>query len=572
MTEPAPSSTSLTPARWLWDFLLLAGFAGLFFFLPVPTLPLRGEETRRAQAAREMVETGVWLYPQQQRQLYLTKPPLLYWLIASVAEVRGKFDRWTVRLPSVVATALVMLLLYVYGRCTVSRLVGWCAALSYGTTASILDKGVSAEIEAVFILFIAGSLLVWHLGYVRCWPPLATWVLGYLLAALGMLTKGLQAPCYFAGAVTVYLAWRRDWRFLLHWSHAVGLVLFALVVGAWLVPCAQQVGLAPVLHTFTGDTVSRIFTLQGFLAHLARYPLETFANLLPWSVVLAWYTVPACRRELGRWPEAAAFALVCVAVAFPTCWLPVGAQPRYFTPLYPSLAVLMAVVLDAVARSEAGSALRRSWRLALLSAAGIMLLAGFALVIARFGPYAARLRVLPGGLVMGYLVAGAAAAVLLLRWRGDHGVRPVALGVALIALFFGVTHAAVIVPVEAEILTDLAGPVAAVHAQLPPGHRLVSLERLYHGFTFHYPEPIPVCLVESQPPSEVAAPTWFCIDAGKGGSGLKLPFAWETVTVVSLDRLRKDAALAQRTVVVGRWLPREADTHPVSVRETAAKY
>ncbi len=66
------------------------------------------------------------------------------------------------------------------------------------------------------------------------------WSAGYALAALGALTKGLQAPVYFIAATSIFLAVRRNWRWLLSAGHALGLAVFAGIVGAWLVPFAQE--------------------------------------------------------------------------------------------------------------------------------------------------------------------------------------------------------------------------------------------------------------------------------------------------------------------------------------------
>ena len=92
------------------------------------------------------------------------------------------------------------------------------------------------ESEAVFTLLVAASLLLWHLAYTKRWPPLATWSLGFGFAALAALVKGPQAPIYFVAITTVYLLLRRDWRYLVSWQTAVGLVVSVAIVAAWQIP------------------------------------------------------------------------------------------------------------------------------------------------------------------------------------------------------------------------------------------------------------------------------------------------------------------------------------------------
>ena len=48
---------------------------------------------------------GEWLYPEFNGEYLPPKPPLLYWLGATIAGITGRADEWAVRLPSVLAAA-----------------------------------------------------------------------------------------------------------------------------------------------------------------------------------------------------------------------------------------------------------------------------------------------------------------------------------------------------------------------------------------------------------------------------------------------------------------------------------
>ena len=89
-------------------FLLWAGI-----YLPgLGTLELKGEEPRRSLPAIAMLDTGNWLVPQLNGKPYLSKPPLVNWLIAASMHVTGRRDEYAARLPSVLA----MLALFLPGR------------------------------------------------------------------------------------------------------------------------------------------------------------------------------------------------------------------------------------------------------------------------------------------------------------------------------------------------------------------------------------------------------------------------------------------------------------------------
>ena len=149
----------------------------------------------------------------------------------------------------------------------------------------MLQIGRLGESEAMFALFVGASLLLWHLGYVRGWRPLAVWSIGFACTAIGALVKGPQAPVYFGAIIGIYLLVRRDWRYLLQWQTVAGALLFATIVAAWQIPFYRATDLSAVVATWTGLAGDRIH-LTGVLSHAVTYPLETFACLLPWSPVL----------------------------------------------------------------------------------------------------------------------------------------------------------------------------------------------------------------------------------------------------------------------------------------------
>src|SRR5262249_17746087 len=160
-----------------------------------------GEESRWAQVAREMMQTGDWVVPRQQGMPLLSRPPMHSWLIALAASVRMKMDAVAVRLPALLAILLTTLLVYFYSRQFLDRLGALAAGCAFATFPEVLHLGRYAESEACFALFVSAPLLLWHWGYSRDSSRTLIWVSCYALAALGALTKGPQAPVYFAGGV-----------------------------------------------------------------------------------------------------------------------------------------------------------------------------------------------------------------------------------------------------------------------------------------------------------------------------------------------------------------------------------
>jgi 4-amino-4-deoxy-L-arabinose transferase-like glycosyltransferase len=517
-------------------------------------LPARGEEPRRAQVAYELVCWNDWLVPREQGEPFLSRPPLQNWLIAATCLAVGSWEEWAIRLPSALATVLVTLLIYGYARAGLSRLGALAAALAFATLGEMFSTGRQAETEAVFILFLGGALLAWHWAWLRGRPALA-WLAGYALMALAALTKGgPQPPVYFVGSVTLYLVVTGQWRRLFSRAHLAGVLTGAALVGAWAVPYYLDQGWDNLHALWMGDTATRFqdWKVSEVLLHLAGYPLEVLGCTAPWSLLLLAYLSAEFRRSLGGARPQAVFAAVCLGLAFPSCWLPPGGQTRYLTPLFPCLAVLVGVVVQRCGEAAAASALRAGWRwylrVAAAAAAGTAAflpavpwlshpwLAGWAAPPGRAASYALACLALAGLIVW----AGRAAG----PWRARLAVVGVA---SYMVLLFG----GVIADVRLRKTENTGGAVRRLKEQLPPGVGLVSLGHIDAIFAYYYGAPIPVLPKPEDGPGPGPG-EYFCVD-GLGNTPLKLPFSWEKVAALSMDRNRHERP--DRLVVVGRRLP-----------------
>jgi len=196
------------------------------------------------------------------------------WLMAVAGAIRGDVDVAAIRLPSIIAVVLTSLLVYGYTRTMVSGFAALVAALAYASMGQVLQIGRMGESEAVFALLVSASLLLWHLAYLRGWPPLSTWSIGFAFAALAALVKGPQAPVYFLAITAAYLAFRRDWRFILRWQYAAGALAFMAIIAAWQVPFWLATDFESVAATWAGLATDRIH-LAGLAKHVVAYPLET---------------------------------------------------------------------------------------------------------------------------------------------------------------------------------------------------------------------------------------------------------------------------------------------------------
>jgi 4-amino-4-deoxy-L-arabinose transferase-like glycosyltransferase len=547
-----------------WEFAALGLLVLGVYFTRLTSLAVCGEESRWANAAREMIATGDWVLPRQQGALFAERPPLGSWAMALVGLVRGEVDLVAVRLPSVLAILLLTWLIHAYVRSWATRFAALAAASAFATSAQVMQLGRLGESEALFTLFVGGSLLVWHAGYLQGRSKALVWSAGYGLAALGALTKGLQAPVYFVAATGVFLLLRRDWRWMISGGHALGLAVFVGIVGAWLVPFAQDAWHA-LDDVWTGLAQDR-FSLNGLLVHVAEYPFETMGCMLPWSLLLLALVTPNVRRSIARGRPQVLFVAVALAVTYPTVWFAAGARGRYFMPLYPCLAVVIGLIAERCAAAGAPRAEVAHWRRFVRGLAAAALLGGGLLAIVNWAPSLtwdeARQ---PTVFLVAWLVLTTLGAGGMFIAAQRHGGWHAPVAVLSIAALVGLAFAGATLNVRIRGGNDLSPAIAEIKQQLPVEGELVSLGRVYHRFAYSYDSPIPQVswpMTADDLPEDV---TYFCFDHRPGDTledragnddrlgahtpGV-LPFAWEKIAEVPCDPVKRDEA--HRSVVIGR--------------------
>src|SRR5262249_44171040 len=212
----------------------------------------------------------------------------------------GEWERVAVGRPAILAVLATTLLIYGYGRSFLGRGGAITAAIGFAAMPEVLQMGRLAESDAVFTFFLSGSLVVWHWGHTRRWPAAVTWAAACFLAACGTLTKGPQAPVYFAATVGLYLLATGQLQLLLCSGHLFGICIYVLTVGAWLVPFAAELGLRNSWAILTGDSTDRFVNLSAWaiMHHVLVYPFELLGCTAPWSWLLVAFASRSFRRSL----------------------------------------------------------------------------------------------------------------------------------------------------------------------------------------------------------------------------------------------------------------------------------
>jgi 4-amino-4-deoxy-L-arabinose transferase-like glycosyltransferase len=262
-----PRRAPSTSAVWL---LFAAIFIAVYFASLFSPALLDDVDAAHAQAAQGMAETGNLITSKIDGIRYIEKPPLPYWVVAGMYKIFGQ-NTFATHLPNALAMLGLTWLSWLWARRAWGDRAGLYAGLGVLTSIGpfLFTRFIIPESILALLLLIALYALITSLEDSK--PLRIYWA--WACVALALLTKGLIAPVFFAGAAIPYLLltgqWRR-WRLLMPVS---GLLVFLAVGAPWHILC----GLAnpdqghPVGNHPTLGNVHGFFYFYFINEHLLRF-------------------------------------------------------------------------------------------------------------------------------------------------------------------------------------------------------------------------------------------------------------------------------------------------------------
>ncbi|MCP4402108.1 MAG: glycosyltransferase family 39 protein [bacterium] len=357
--------------------------------------------SRRAEVSREMVVSGNWAVPHLNGEAFITKPPLYYWSAALVFRLRGKFDEFGARLPSMLAAGVGVLITYFWASMLFSAQAGLFAGIILASSFMYAGMARSAEVDMMLTLFSTAALYFFSAGYLRRsgdfqqnqrWiKSRGMYVLATVCIALGTLTKhpiGLVVPLI---AIALFILLTRDVKLILETKPWWLALLFLLLVLPWFVVVSQHVpNFFEILHQ---ETLGR-YTNPGGTPHLEPfyYYIPALAAFAPWILFLPGLFIRLFKAENRSKISKGHLLVLCAFFGGFLLFSSVSSKREYYLlPLYPFLAILTAKYWDGYLTQGQGSGThwsRKGIEIPLLAFAGLICLIGTALPVAtlRFLP------------------------------------------------------------------------------------------------------------------------------------------------------------------------------------------
>lgn len=331
----------------------------LFAFLPgffqIP--PVDRDESRFAQASKQMVESGDYVDIRFQDEVRYKKPVGIYWLQSAAARAGDALGIanahktiWLYRMPSLLAAIGAVLVSYWAALAFVARRTALLAALMMACSILLGVEARMATTDAT-LLFMSvaamGALARIYLNARHVPPRPNDWRMPALLwtaIAGGVLIKGPLVLMFVAltmltlGIADRSVRWMRDVR------PAIGILWMLLLVAPWFIAIVAKSGESFFMKSVGDDMLAKV--TSGQEAHGAPpgyYFLLFWITFWPGSVLagLAAPTVWKARTEPG-----ARFLLAWVIPSWIVFEAVMTKLPHYVLPLYPAIAILIAGIVE----------------------------------------------------------------------------------------------------------------------------------------------------------------------------------------------------------------------------------
>ena len=344
---------SATHARAVSLLVLVSLLAFLPGFFQVP--PTDRDESRFAQATKQMLESRDFVDIRFQDEVRYKKPVGIYWLQAGavmagealgIPNARTKI--WLYRIPSLLGGIGAVLATYWTALCFVPRRYALLAALMLAGSLLLNVEARVAKTDAMLLFTItvaAGALARAYLGQQgdRAAPGFAVAAVFWTALAAGVLLKG-PVIILIIGLTVISLAiYDRSLRWLTALWPATGLLWFSVLVVPWFVAILGRAGESFLAESVGRDMLPKLFSPQeGHGAPPGLYFLLFWVAFWP-AAPLAALAAPATWAERRERPVR--FLLTWLVPSWIAFEIFITKLPHYVLPLYPAIAILIARAL-----------------------------------------------------------------------------------------------------------------------------------------------------------------------------------------------------------------------------------
>ncbi len=330
---------------------LLILFVGIGLREPWPA-----DEPRFALVAKEMVDTGQWLFPSRGGEFYPDKPPVFMWSIAVFYWLTGSINI-AFLLPSALCGFITLFAIYDITRRLWDNQTGMIAGLTLLVSIQFVLQAKTAQIDAMVCCWITLGCycLLRFLLLNHQWK----WYLAaFFFMGLGVITKGvgfLPLLMLLPYAVVRFVSPSNASEINGGWKWLLGPLVMLATIGLWLIPMlivVEQSG-NPALEAYRDNilfrqTVTRYADSWHHIKPFWYYLVAVVPIFwLPVSALIPWLVKPWKQAVLSgdRRIILPLFWVILVLIFFS---LSPGKRGVYILPALPMLAMISAPYIKSV--------------------------------------------------------------------------------------------------------------------------------------------------------------------------------------------------------------------------------
>jgi len=331
---------------WTAAALVALAIMGNYLFASTRTTLWDRDEPRYARATVEMVESGNYLLPTFNGQIWFDKPPLLYWLMSLPIRLLGPTEL-ACRFFGVLGTALTCLLTFFIGKQLLGSKAALWAMVILASTLMILVVGSSAISDAVLLPFIVAVMAVFAQSISSGITLFHVFLMGVALG-LGMLTKGPIGLMPLPAIAAILWLGRKTRKNIRRdvCAVAASLAIGFLIFTAWAIP-ANHFTNGQFVRQFIGrHVISRALKPMeqhggNFLLYLPYYLPVVIFGLFPWTLHLPGAISAVIGGRVGS-KYGRILLISWVAPTFIIMSLAATKLPHYILFIWPALALAVA--------------------------------------------------------------------------------------------------------------------------------------------------------------------------------------------------------------------------------------
>jgi 4-amino-4-deoxy-L-arabinose transferase-like glycosyltransferase len=335
--------------------LIALVITGIYMFMNTCTTLWDRDEPEYAQVVLEMVESGNYVVPTFNSQMWLEKPPLIYWMMSIPVRIFGPTE-FACRFFSAVGVGTTCLLTFIIGRKLVGTEAGLWTIPILASTLMVLIVGTAAITDALLLPFIVAVMAILLISAKSGMSFKHIILMGGALG-LGTLTKGPIGliPMPAIAAILFFDRKNRNNTGQYIRRIAVSLAIGAVIFLLWAIP-VNIITNGEFFRVFVGrDIINRAFRPMeshggNFLLFLPYYLLDIIVGFFPWTLHLPGaFSAVSGGRVGGKYGRVYLLSWIIPCVVLMT--LAATKLPHYIIFIWPALSLAVAGTISAAKKN-----------------------------------------------------------------------------------------------------------------------------------------------------------------------------------------------------------------------------